>query len=1273
MIKIADSIIFDRLDWYKKPEVYTQAKQRFAVLLTWLSKKNMLSDDGKALVGKEIPDDFLLYDGILTSSGVSFLSNNYENWLFSEGISDPVTTYTLDTPGKKLGKVLERLEKFDPEQPRDKGGRWAKLGGGSSSAFKKTKKKSEFRLKKELTDSVSKLYGGIPVTVAPDISHAVTQKIFKHTAELQKVAPVDKRNLTAINVRVGLETRATWDHGTKEVDIWVENKESVSKDYSEQERVQIAKAGMEENVKEIKRQIKNTARSIRSMAGEPEYQTNYGQNMLKMAKGDLFEYSQALQRYKKNLKLSGPEAIMSSFSTVFCLPSQAEGILVHEHMHVWHYGNQDTVGRAFGLSMGGQFRGNENGIADRLGTTEYSKTNWAECFAESAVAHFAGYGNKLPKEMKDFLDSKFKWNYDRVKKMGIRAILREIKKSNPNHYPAGSSKGGEFAPKGSGWGGFKTGDDITKEKSGASPKPEVKAFVKEAVKKVKETTKPKIRERIKEKKAKETVKAKVEKIKETIKEKPVSVKGNNRKSMIDDLKTLVGGTVTVDQKISDQMLETITTYAKELQQVVPMAKGTKSSIKITYIPEKSSPGAWYNGETNTIHIQCNESYLKHYENQDVGFEHRVDSAKFKAEHHLSELKSSVYNCKKRLESLGNEATPLDKTDLVNLEKARDNLEKILPTLSGKDLFVYGATTMGCLPTRISATLVHEYMHAWHENNKKLIEKELGLLIIYRSTDPRYAEFHRVPVDLLTSSYSKTIHAECFGEAAVAYFAGYGDVLPKPFQDFFKKHFNEPSKVKKSDIAKLWAEIKKAQERYPKGDKRGGKFAPKTKILDPVNAAKQKPKARTGTAVDKNKKQQIEPQPAPTSPLQGTPPPVGDAKPQGVFKNVKEAKKFITDIIAHKVMVQKGTTDQDIMITAETLQKLHSVAPLKRKMDSLTLSPKFDLTGEVEVDPDFYPGGKMKIQSNYENFKDFGDKESRCQRLQQAIFGDGKGKKGHYAEMGEELKGLVKDLQDVKKGTKDLSDFEFSPEEMRVRIKETAEAMRRIKELGGPGGVTDSQDAKTLEKFGNGDFRSFGQSTVVHEYGHVWHSQNSRISEKELGFGYDSDWLNDKNMKAYEKFTTTGYSRESLPEAFAEGFTLFMSGLGKTLHPEMNTFFEKHIGKGINISRSDRRKLKMSKALTFVEDILTDLQKSASAIGKMPNKMTDGENIKGGSSNDPGVANGVAKAKGGHPIGTMATKMRSGETATDATSTATVARIMNKIEKMTLPLKRKEGE
>lgn len=100
MIKFPEATIFDRLDWYEKPEIYEQAKERFAVLMRWLLTHDMLNADGKAIAERGIQDDFLLYDGVLTDEGTAFLEKHYEKWLFSEGMSDPITTDMLDAAVK---------------------------------------------------------------------------------------------------------------------------------------------------------------------------------------------------------------------------------------------------------------------------------------------------------------------------------------------------------------------------------------------------------------------------------------------------------------------------------------------------------------------------------------------------------------------------------------------------------------------------------------------------------------------------------------------------------------------------------------------------------------------------------------------------------------------------------------------------------------------------------------------------------------------------------------------------------------------------------------------------------------------------------------------------------------------------------------------------------------------------------------------------------------------------------------------------------------------
>lgn len=85
----------------------------------------------------------------------------------------------------------------------------------------------------------------------------------------------------------------------------------------------------------------------------------------------------------------------------------ADGTLTHEFGHAWHHSNRTVVEKELGLSYDGR-----ETPSKKLVTTQYSKTNHAECFAEAFTLYHAGRVDTLDKKVVKFFDKHFsKLNY----------------------------------------------------------------------------------------------------------------------------------------------------------------------------------------------------------------------------------------------------------------------------------------------------------------------------------------------------------------------------------------------------------------------------------------------------------------------------------------------------------------------------------------------------------------------------------------------------------------------------------------------------------------------------------------------------------------------------------------------------------------------------------------------------------------------------------------------------------------------------------------------
>lgn len=81
--------------------------------------------------------------------------------------------------------------------------------------------------------------------------------------------------------------------------------------------------------------------------------------------------------------------------------SDADGLIIHEEGHNWHFWNRDKVEKETGLKWS-----NES-APKGLRTTDYSTKNHKEAFAEAFTAYMAGAVKHIPTELVNFFDKEF--------------------------------------------------------------------------------------------------------------------------------------------------------------------------------------------------------------------------------------------------------------------------------------------------------------------------------------------------------------------------------------------------------------------------------------------------------------------------------------------------------------------------------------------------------------------------------------------------------------------------------------------------------------------------------------------------------------------------------------------------------------------------------------------------------------------------------------------------------------------------------------------------
>jgi hypothetical protein len=97
---MADIIVYDKISWHY-PEgqncpSLNAAKLHFVIVLEWLKKNNLLSDEGEEIIEVGIDADFSITSSMLNKKGNSILEKNYSDWLKSVDYSENIDLHLLD-------------------------------------------------------------------------------------------------------------------------------------------------------------------------------------------------------------------------------------------------------------------------------------------------------------------------------------------------------------------------------------------------------------------------------------------------------------------------------------------------------------------------------------------------------------------------------------------------------------------------------------------------------------------------------------------------------------------------------------------------------------------------------------------------------------------------------------------------------------------------------------------------------------------------------------------------------------------------------------------------------------------------------------------------------------------------------------------------------------------------------------------------------------------------------------------------------------------------
>lgn len=97
---MSNIVVYDKVSWHfpegKDCPSLEAAKAHFNVLLAWLKKHDLLSDEGREIFDLGVDADFSITSSMLNKKGNDVLSKHYVDWLRSIDYSGNVDMKILD-------------------------------------------------------------------------------------------------------------------------------------------------------------------------------------------------------------------------------------------------------------------------------------------------------------------------------------------------------------------------------------------------------------------------------------------------------------------------------------------------------------------------------------------------------------------------------------------------------------------------------------------------------------------------------------------------------------------------------------------------------------------------------------------------------------------------------------------------------------------------------------------------------------------------------------------------------------------------------------------------------------------------------------------------------------------------------------------------------------------------------------------------------------------------------------------------------------------------
>lgn len=93
--------VYDKVSWHypegKNCPSIEAAKKHFIKIMDWLSKNNLLSDDGKEVLELGIDSDFSFTSSMLTDQGNETIKKYYSKWMKTIEYHSDISTDYLDS------------------------------------------------------------------------------------------------------------------------------------------------------------------------------------------------------------------------------------------------------------------------------------------------------------------------------------------------------------------------------------------------------------------------------------------------------------------------------------------------------------------------------------------------------------------------------------------------------------------------------------------------------------------------------------------------------------------------------------------------------------------------------------------------------------------------------------------------------------------------------------------------------------------------------------------------------------------------------------------------------------------------------------------------------------------------------------------------------------------------------------------------------------------------------------------------------------------------